>query len=404
LARAGDVQALLAHAQRLGELPAELDSALLHRHLALRHAIGDALLSYVRPALPFAFTLFSAIDEDRRQRPLDWAGGIAYRRIDVPGTHFSLVQAPHVQVLADALHAEMRRNSGRAPVLEEQRYSPMITIQAGRANVRPMFCVPGAGASVIAFTGLAQAMDASIPIYGLQPRGLCGQMVPHIDVHSTVRAYLQAIRTIAPRGPYRLLGHSYGGWVAAEMARQLEAEGEKVEILVVLDSMPPPTLNPSQRRLSRLEVLGRLIEIYELILQRPLGLRVADLAPLPPDAQLNLLLDRLIAAKVMHRGTNIEAMRGIVQVFATNINTYYMPAGPYGGTLHLVKVPPLPAGEASRSGSQEIVELDDHHCDWREFAANTRCWMAPGNHMTMLNAPHVERLAGWLHPLLGGVQ
>ena len=37
-----------------------------------------------------------------------------------------------------------------------------------------------------------------------------------------------------------------------------------------------------------------------------------------------------------------------------------------------------------------------------DFAADTKTWIAPGNHMTMLSAPHVDRLAGWLHPLLGG--
>ena len=405
LAGAGEVESLLAHAQRLGELPAELDPALLRRHLALRHAMGDALLSYVRPPLPIAFTLFTAIDEDRRQRPIGWAHNVAHRRIDVPGTHFSVVQPPQVHLLADALTGELRRCSGRAPVLDEIQYSPMITIQSGRPDVRPMFCVPGAGASVAAFAGLAQAMDARIPIYGLQPRGLCGQLVPHFDVHSTVRAYLQAIRSVAPRGPYRLLGHSYGGWVAAEMARQLEAEGEQVETLVVLDSMPPPTPDAPLRRLSRLEVLERLIEIYELGLQRPLGLRASDLAPLSPDEQLALLLARLIDARVMHRGADIETMRGIVQVFSTNINTPYMPDGPYAGTLHLVKAPESPAGTRTAGALQDVIRFDhDHQCDWHGFAADTRCWMAPGNHMTMLSAPHVDRLAGWLQPLLGGVQ
>jgi thioesterase domain-containing protein len=213
----------------------------------------------------------------------------------------------------------------------------------------------------------------------------------------------QAIRSVAPRGPYRLLGHSFGGWVATEMARQLDAAGEKVETLVVLDSMPPPTPNNPYRRLSRLEVLERLIEIYELTLQRPLGLRAAELAPLPPNEQLALLLARLIDARVMHRGAGIETMRGIVQVFATNINSYYVPEGPYAGTVHLVKVPEQ-FRDAAGAGPHGVVELDDHACEWREFATDARYWMAPGNHMTMLSAPHVERLAGWLQPLLGGMR
>ena len=403
LARNGQVEALLAHAQHLGELPADLDPALLRRHLALRHAMGEALLAYVRPPLPIAFTLFSALDEDRRQRPVGWTPDVRHRRIDVPGNHFSLVQAPHVQVLADALAGELRRSRGQAPALAETTYAPLVTIQSGRAGRQPLFCVPGAGASVAAFAALAQAMDPAIPIHGLQPRGLCGQLVPHVDVPSTARAYLQSIRTLAPRGPYRLLGHSYGGWVAAEMARQLEADGERVDALVVLDSMPPPSPDQPYRRLSRRDVLARLIEIYELTLQRPLGVSASDLAALVPHEQLAALLSRLIDARVMHRSAGIETMRGIVQVFATNINTCYQPPAPYAGTLHLVKVAGA-EGVSAAPPADAVAALGDHACGWRHFAADTRCWTAPGNHMTLLGAPHVGQLAGWLQPLLGGAK
>ena len=130
-------------------------------------------------------------------------------------------------------------------------------------------------------------------------------------------------------------------------------------------------------------------------------MRITDLAPLPPNAQLDLLLDRLIAAKVMHRRTNIQAMRGIVQVFATNINTSYVPAAPYGGTLHLVKVP---QSRGADSPAADVVALDGEECDWRKFAPAARYWLAPGNHMTMLGAPHVARLGAWLGTLLGGAR
>ncbi|MBL9176298.1 MAG: amino acid adenylation domain-containing protein [Verrucomicrobiales bacterium] len=47
--------------------------------------------------------------------------------------------------------------------------------------------------------------------------------------------HIERIRAIQPRGPYRLAGYSFGGLVALEMAQQLRAAGETVEMLFLLD-------------------------------------------------------------------------------------------------------------------------------------------------------------------------
>jgi thioesterase domain-containing protein len=51
-----------------------------------------------------------------------------------------------------------------------------------------------------------------------------------------------AIRMIQPHGPYRIVGHSYGGVVAYEMTRQLLEQGEDVEYLALIDSMTPAVI------------------------------------------------------------------------------------------------------------------------------------------------------------------
>jgi thioesterase domain-containing protein len=58
--------------------------------------------------------------------------------------------------------------------------------------------------------------------------------------------YLREIRTVQPRGPYYLSGYCFGGDVAYEIARQLEAGGEKVALLALLDS---PASNSDYQRL-----------------------------------------------------------------------------------------------------------------------------------------------------------
>ncbi len=51
--------------------------------------------------------------------------------------------------------------------------------------------------------------------------------------------YIEHLRTVRPSGPYRLGGWCISGWVAYEMAHQLRAAGEEVELLLILDAWAP---------------------------------------------------------------------------------------------------------------------------------------------------------------------
>src|SRR5258708_14783093 len=51
--------------------------------------------------------------------------------------------------------------------------------------------------------------------------------------------YLLAVRRVQPKGPYLLGGWSFGGLVAFEMAQRLDALGETVALLALLDSGVP---------------------------------------------------------------------------------------------------------------------------------------------------------------------
>ena len=57
----------------------------------------------------------------------------------------------------------------------------------------------------------------------------------HTGVREMARAYLPQIRAVQPHGPYRLAGYCYGALVAYEMAVQLEALGETVELVAAIN-------------------------------------------------------------------------------------------------------------------------------------------------------------------------
>ncbi len=105
-------------------------------------------------------------------------------------------------------------------------------------SLPPLFCVhPGTGISW-GYTALLGHLDPEIPVHCLQDKSLFGDAARPADVEEMARDYVEQIRTVAPTGPYRLLGWSFGGLVAHAMAARLEAAGEAVDLLCLLDSYP----------------------------------------------------------------------------------------------------------------------------------------------------------------------
>jgi thioesterase domain-containing protein len=81
----------------------------------------------------------------------------------------------------------------------------------------------------------AGALGEEQPIYAIPPHGADGGAVPS-TVEDMAREQLQLVRSVQPVGPYVLGGYCFAGLVAMEMARQLRAEGEEVQQLVVVAS------------------------------------------------------------------------------------------------------------------------------------------------------------------------
>jgi amino acid adenylation domain-containing protein len=101
----------------------------------------------------------------------------------------------------------------------------------------PLFCVhPAAGISWV-YSGLLRHLGPDQPVYGLQARGFSSPG-SGLTIDQVVQDYLDQIRSVRPHGPYRLLGWSFGGVVAHALAAALQADGETVELLALLDGYP----------------------------------------------------------------------------------------------------------------------------------------------------------------------
>jgi thioesterase domain-containing protein len=151
--------------------------------------------------------------------------------------------------------------------------SVLLPIRPGGSRP-PFFCVhPGIGLSWC-YTPLSRYVPADQPLYGLQARGLDGVSQPATSVRDMAAEYVKQVRGVQRSGPYHLLGWSFGGIVAHEMAVQLQADGDQVAALIIMDGYPQPRETgprPARRRRREPEIAAD-DEIPEWMLARRKGL------------------------------------------------------------------------------------------------------------------------------------
>jgi thioesterase domain-containing protein len=130
-----------------------------------------------------------------------------------------------------------------------------------------LFVAPGAGPRALYVRNLAEHLGVEQPLYVLQePPGAVPGGADR-SVEGLAQRFIVGMRRVQPRGPYDVVGISFGGLLAYEVARQLVADGEQVGLLALLDTRHPafPRRRPSvapgafARRLANQVVIVRRV-------------------------------------------------------------------------------------------------------------------------------------------------
>jgi amino acid adenylation domain-containing protein len=140
----------------------------------------------------------------------------------------TLFQAQTIEELASVI----RQQEWIAP------WSSLVLMQPGGSKP-PIFCIHPIGGNILEYYALAHYLGREQPIYGLQSQGLDGRQQPLLRVEDMASHYIREMRAVQPHGPYFLIGYSFGGLVAFEIACQLNNDNEKIELLALLDCSSP---------------------------------------------------------------------------------------------------------------------------------------------------------------------
>ncbi|WP_030785460.1 non-ribosomal peptide synthetase [Streptomyces sp. NRRL S-920] len=146
----------------------------------------------------------------------------------------ALFAAPTVEQLATRIEqADREPSSGHEGLLP-------LRAQGTRP---PLFCVHPVEGVSIGYAGLLPHLGAGQPVYGFQAAGLERPADRPAKLAQMAREYVDQLLAVQPEGPYQLLGWSFGGVVAHEMAVQLQQTGKDVALLALMDSHPGEALD-----------------------------------------------------------------------------------------------------------------------------------------------------------------
>lgn len=286
------------------------------------------------------------------------------RELGVALTLAQLFHDPTVEGLAVAVRQEGDRRA-TAP-------QGSLTAIRTEGTRPPLYCVHPSGGGVHHYYRFAQALADEQPVYGFQAAGLDDDTPPDSTLEEMAARYVAELRAHDPAGRYRLLGWSLGGVVAYEMARQLAAEGEPPELVVLVDAdaaesyePPPPDDETMLRLLLRTNADFTVPEGHLAGLTGPERLEaVVELAQRSGALPQFMPLSRARRMARALRDTDTALARYRIQ--------------PYDGRIHVLRARDSESGDGHRA--------DD--LGWGVHAREVHTKAVPGSHYDLFDRHH----------------
>jgi amino acid adenylation domain-containing protein len=269
------------------------------------------------------------------------------------------------------------------PTIEEQAsffgsnnnpksWSLMVPIQA-KGTKTPLFLFQGVGI----YYPLSFSLGQDQPVYGLSIEMIDDSGHWLNQIADLAALYIKEIKTVQPQGPYYFGGLSFGGMVALETAQQLQAQGEEVALLALMDTWGPSayTLHSRHKRLlTHLTNFSHSVPKYLL-------------------ARLSKIRQKLFSEDQVFAQQSLKTRQTRREKQLNNVDQTYFKAcqnyvpQPYSGNLAVFK---------SMQTNVRMSAFGDFDCKlgWSELATGEfELIEVPGDHLGILQEPNVAILA-----------
>ncbi|MCB9092750.1 MAG: hypothetical protein H6620_09345 [Halobacteriovoraceae bacterium] len=254
-------------------------------------------------------------------------------------------------------------------IISEQQasISPLIKLREGIEG-SPLFLVHPIEGNLFCYRELISELKCENPLYGIQ--SIEKEMKSIEELGSF---YLEEMRKIQNRGPYYLVGASFGGIIAYEIARQLDKVGDSVALLCLLDATNPDPFFGSLH--SDEERLACLVELLE---NKPVS---------PKDITQEKVIQSLGLG-----GLNSKDQQAIFDKIRMHLKMLYnYKPKPYRGKIQFFQSVEIPDQSKKNFSGQSWVQLVNGNIEIHEIY---------GNHLSILKRSQIQALINFLEEIL----
>ncbi|MGF1662583.1 MAG: condensation domain-containing protein, partial [Kineosporiaceae bacterium] len=192
-----------------------------------------------------------------------------------------------------------------APPEDPDPADVVLALRGGRGGGRPtLYLAHPSGGDVLCYAELSRLLDGRVDVVGVTDPELAGVSGPGPEsVPGIAAQYLRAMARSGGREPWLLGGWSMGGTVGQEMARQLHEAGERVALLVMLDSNDPTYIRAVPGDTAEDVALGvTMRHLHALEAFLGIDLDATAVAQAPPEARAVAVAERLRTHRLLGRG------------------------------------------------------------------------------------------------------
>jgi thioesterase domain-containing protein/acyl carrier protein len=266
--------------------------------------------------------------------------------------------------------------AGLARLLREEAIPPLADFAFNTdGDAPPLFMIHAYLGGMLRLRRLAELLPPSQPVYGLQVYSGTEHYSGELTVSSLAENAAQRIRKIQPPERFVILGQSAGGLIAFEAARKMiEAGGTEPRVLL-LDTPRPFAFGYDCGEWvmywrDNLRNPARVLRALRTRLSRVVGPKQGRPQSGPQPDDLMVLNEK-----------NLESIK---------IALRHYKAQSYNGNITIM-----------RTGQGRIMALGRRTLGWASITRGAlRVLDVPGQHLTMLDAPHLqpvaEKLIDWL--------
>lgn len=290
-----------------------------------------------------------------------------------------LLREPTIVVLADFL-----RNTGGVPASHD-----CVVPLNPDGTEPPIVLIPGLGGNVLDLYELSAHLDKRFPCYGLQHSWAGEKSEINDCIETLARYYLRELEALLSLEECILLGHSFGGYVAYEMARILQQRERPPQSLLLLD-VAAPQGDPIERSLCLNER-----DLIRLTVGSLLGSRWDSPVETPEVSggqgnEYEKALEVLKSANRLPHSLSVGQFRQYIETIARRAAAFcqYQPASLINVNICLYRA--LEIDE-----NREFTREDGH---WADFTSGLfKLQWVPGDHFTMIKGGHASALAKEIH-------